>query len=154
MLVMGCICRNIPAVLALFSAVILLAACSSGGGGDSLPGQGDHIVAYEVEGGSGIINEATIRYLDENGVEHTIEHASLERSNWSYRFRAGPDNRLLVSAMLKGEGSTTLYVRITVDDECWDEMRTFTAGSEAVVEGTARGILTECPSHGGSTVGP
>ncbi|HOJ13412.1 MAG TPA: hypothetical protein PLS81_04780 [Deltaproteobacteria bacterium] len=135
------------------SFLLAVCACSSSGGGDELPGSGEHVVTYKVEGGSGIITSASISYTDENGEEQHLQHVSLRDANWSYSFRADDFAPLSVSAMLEGEGtSTTLYVTIEVDDACWVENRTFVAGALLTVSSTAHEILTTCPNHGGTTV--
>lgn len=127
----------------------LAAACGGSGGGDGVPGTGDHLVVYEVEGGSGIINVADIAYTDENGREKALTDQAIP---WKYSFMAEADADLSLSAVLHGSGSTTLYVTITVDNTCWKAYRTFTAGDPIYVSDTPRGIMTTCPNSGGTSV--
>jgi hypothetical protein len=136
--------------LSIAAVLSCLGACSSGGGGDDLPGSGPHYVAYEVDGGSGIIKTATISYTDETGEEHTMEHTSL---NWSYSFRAEPDTPLSLGAEIEGEGVSTLIITIKVDDACWVDSRTFVAGSWVSLTGTPGEIMETCPNHFGTTAG-
>lgn len=138
---------------AVCAGVTGLGSCSSRDG-SGMPGHGDHVVTYEVSGGSGIIPTASITYTDANGMQQTIDEADLSRSNWTYTFKASQNAPLHVSAMMLGEGSTTLYVKITVDDRCWVDERTFVAGAEIGLDTTAAEILETCPNSGGTTEVP
>ncbi|HNS91083.1 MAG TPA: MmpS family transport accessory protein [Deltaproteobacteria bacterium] len=135
----------------IFSAMILtlVSACSGSDDSDDLPGTGDHKVRYEVEGGSGVINEADITYIDENGIEQTITDVPIP---WVYSFLAEPNAALALTAILHGSGTTTLYATITVDSTCWIDDRTFVTESNVSVSGTPEDIMETCPNHGGTTV--
>ncbi len=121
------------------SLVFLLSSCSGSDGGDGTPGAGDYTVRYEVEGGSGLINEADVTYID-------------APVPWTYSFKAPPDADLSLKAVLHGSGSTTLYATVTVNNSCWIDDRTFVAESHVSVSGTPEGIMASCPNQGGVTV--
>jgi len=119
--------------------LLLLCACGGSDGGDGVPGAGDYTVRYEVEGGSGLINEADVTYID-------------APVPWTYSFKAPPDADLSLKAVLHGSGSTTLYATVTVNNSCWIDDRTFVAESHVSVSGTPEGIMASCPNQGGVTV--
>ena len=121
------------------SLVFLLSSCSGSDGGDGTPGAGDYTVRYEVEGGSGLINEADVTYID-------------APVPWTYSFKAPPDADLSLKAVLHGSGSTTLYATVTVNNSCLIDDRTFVAESHVSVSGTPEGIMASCPNQGGVTV--
>ena len=131
------------------SLLLLLCSCSGSDGSSDIPGSGDHTVRYVVEGGSGLINEADITYMDAHSIEHTIYDAPIP---WAYSFLAPPDADLSLIAVLHGSGTTTLYATITVNNTCWIDDRTFVTESYVSVSGTPEDIMTTCPNHGGTTV--
>lgn len=92
-----------------------------------------------MEGGSGLINEADVTYID-------------APVPWTYSFKAPPDADLSLKAVLHGSGSTTLYATVTVNNSCWIDDRTFVAESHVSVSGTPEGIMASCPNQGGVTV--
>ena len=129
--------------------LLLLCACGGSDGGDGVPGAGDYTVRYEVEGGSGLINEADVTYIDADGIEQAVTDVPIP---WTYSFKAPADADLSLKAVLHGSGSTTLYATMTVNNTCWIDDRTFVAESPVSVSGTPEGIMTTCPNHGGTTV--
>jgi len=131
------------------SLVFLLSSCSGSDGGDGIPGSGDYTVRYEVEGGSGLINEADVTYIDADGIEQAVTDAPIP---WTYSFKAPADADLSLKAVLHGSGSTTLYATMTVNNTCWIDDRTFVAESPVSVSGTPEDIMTTCPNQGGATV--
>jgi len=140
------------ALYKIFSSLFILAfLCSCGGsdGSDGTPGTGDYTVRYEVEGGSGVINEADITYINANGLEQTLTDTPIP---WVYTFMAEPDADLSLTAILHGSGTSTLYAIITIDNTCWIDERTFITEQAVSVSGTPQGILTSCPNHSGTTV--
>jgi len=130
-------------IVVLFIITVLMAGCGGSGGGSESE-SGTHEVRYDVTGGSGIINNADIIYLDKNGVQTTLLDEPIP---WSYSFRGSPDTKLSLTAVLHGNGTTTLYTIITVDN-CYDDLRTFVTEEPITVSATVNELLTKCPNHG------
>jgi hypothetical protein len=127
----------------LFITILFTGCGGSGGGSNNEPGT--HEVRYDVTGGSGIINKADIVYLEENGIQKTLLDEPIP---WSYTFRSSSDTKLSLAAVLHGNGTTTLYTIITIDDNCYIDNRTFVTESTIAVSNTVDEIITTCPNHG------
>ncbi|MGO9145533.1 MAG: hypothetical protein ACLQDF_04115 [Desulfomonilia bacterium] len=134
-------------IVVLFITVLFAGCGGSGGGSNSEPGT--HEIRYDVTGGSGIINNADITYLNDNGIQKTLINEPIP---WSYSFRSSSDSKLSLTAVLHGNGTTTLYTTITIDDNCYIEDRTFITEDPITVSGTVNEIITTCPNHGTYTV--
>ncbi|MGD0210046.1 MAG: hypothetical protein ABSC14_03590 [Desulfomonilia bacterium] len=61
---------------------VLFAGCGGSSGGSSSE-PGTHEVRYDVTGGSGIINNADITYLNDTGIQKTLINKPIP---WSYSF--------------------------------------------------------------------
>jgi len=130
-------------IVVLFITVLFAGCGGSGGGSSSEPGT--HEIKYDVTGGSGIINNADIIYLDKNGLQNTLINETIP---WSYSFRGSSDTKLSLTAVLHGNGTTTLYTTITIDNNCYIDFRTFVTEEPIMVSGTVNEIITTCPNHG------
>jgi hypothetical protein len=135
---------NIMISIVIPFIVILFAGCG-GNSQDNKSEPGTHEVRYDVTGGSGIINEADIEYLNENGIQKTLINEPIP---WSYSFRTSAETKLSLTAVLHGNGSTTLYATITIDNNCYIDDRTFVTDDLIAVSGTVNEIIKSCPNHG------